>query len=387
MYGGWGNDYLNADDVLDTGGAANLGTDTNPSYEDLAFGGAGRDVLVGNTGGDRLIDWSGEYNSYLVPFAPFGMATVSRTVQPQLPEFLYALSLSDGADPFIAQHYGSDPARDGEPYGELGLIRQQDDAWGDQRGKPRDPQAGNTPGGHRDVLRTSGNKPINSPDTDPPTGSAHAGLITIDAPVLEMAQFVSYGDQTLAPLVITGLAGSTVSYRLSDGTHSITGTAMLGDDGKFSILVDVSVLADGTVTATATLAADGLSSGAGSTSAQKHAVIPGSVGLALAGYVGIAGSKGSPITFTGGAGNFVEYQVQGPGGLIDDSGFLDANGILTVWVNFTGYADGTYYVAALQTDAFGSSSDVQLSAPQADPRHGDAHGLDRRDRPHQQTRR
>ena len=29
-----------------------------PSYEDRAFGGAGRDVLIGNTGGDRLIDWA-----------------------------------------------------------------------------------------------------------------------------------------------------------------------------------------------------------------------------------------------------------------------------------------------------------------------------------------
>src|SRR5205823_10439587 len=69
-----------------TGGVTNLGTDTNPSYEDLAFGGAGRDVLLANTGGDRLIDWVGEFDSYLTEFAPFGMATVSRTMQPQLPE-------------------------------------------------------------------------------------------------------------------------------------------------------------------------------------------------------------------------------------------------------------------------------------------------------------
>jgi VCBS repeat-containing protein len=68
--------------------------DTHPHYEDRAYGGAGRDVLIGNTGGDRLIDWVGEFNSYLVPFAPFGMATVSRTMQPQLHEFLYALSAS-----------------------------------------------------------------------------------------------------------------------------------------------------------------------------------------------------------------------------------------------------------------------------------------------------
>ena len=37
----------------------------------------GIDILIGNTGGDRLIDWVGEFNSYIVPFAPFGIATVS----------------------------------------------------------------------------------------------------------------------------------------------------------------------------------------------------------------------------------------------------------------------------------------------------------------------
>ena len=34
-----------------------------------------------------------------MPFAPFGIATVSRQNDPQLPEFLYALSASQGADP------------------------------------------------------------------------------------------------------------------------------------------------------------------------------------------------------------------------------------------------------------------------------------------------
>jgi hypothetical protein len=126
--------------------------DTQVSYEDRAYGGAGRDVLIGNTGGDRLIDWVGEFNSYLVPFAPFGQATVSRTLQPQLAEFLYALSASDGADPTLGS---AGDVRNGEPTGELGVVRQQDFAWQDQTGAPRDPQAGNVPGGKRDVLRSA----------------------------------------------------------------------------------------------------------------------------------------------------------------------------------------------------------------------------------------
>jgi Ca2+-binding RTX toxin-like protein len=170
MYGGFGNDLLNADDYLETESNEtdnkdtvdsrydNQVPDTQISYEDRAFGGGGRDVLIGNTGGDRLIDWVGEFNSYLVPFAPFGMATVSRTLQPQLAEFLYTLSASDGADPTRWNDTNADPAlryRNGEPEGELGVVRQKDFAWQTQTGAPADPQAGNIPGGFRDVLRTA----------------------------------------------------------------------------------------------------------------------------------------------------------------------------------------------------------------------------------------
>ncbi|QXE26036.1 parallel beta-helix repeat [Richelia sinica FACHB-800] len=155
LYGGWGDDLLNVDDNLETNGGLNNTPDTHPSYEDRAFGGAGRDILIANTGGDRLIDWAGEFNSYVVPFAPFGLGTVSRSLQPQLAEFLYALSQSDGADPTRANDTGADPLRNGEPEGELGLVRQQDSAWGNQTGAPNDPQTSNISGGSRDVLRSS----------------------------------------------------------------------------------------------------------------------------------------------------------------------------------------------------------------------------------------
>lgn len=156
IYGGWGNDLLNADDNLGTNNDLNDMPDTHPYYEDRAYGGAGRDILIGNTGGDRLIDWVGEYNSYLVPYAPFGQASVSRTLQPFLPEFLYALSAGDGADPTRPDDTGADPLRNGEPDAEMGLVLQKDFAWQAQTGAPADPQAGNIPGGHRDVLRSAG---------------------------------------------------------------------------------------------------------------------------------------------------------------------------------------------------------------------------------------
>lgn len=155
LFGGYGYDLMNVDDDHTTNGDANDMPDTHPSYEDIAYGGAGRDVLIANTGGDRLIDWAGEFNSYIVPFAPFGMATVSRTLQPQVMEYLYALSASDGADSTRAADTGMLAERNGEPEGELGLVKQKDLDWHDQTGGPDDPQPGNIPGGKRDVLRSS----------------------------------------------------------------------------------------------------------------------------------------------------------------------------------------------------------------------------------------
>jgi len=153
MFGGYGNDEINADGNLDTNGGLNDQTDPVPfASNDIAFGGAGLDVLIANTGSDRLIDWSGEFNSYLVPFSPFGSPTISRSVQPALFDFLYKLSASVGSDPTRLPGFGtdvpigSDPARNGEPYGEIGLVTQQDPDWNAQHGGPRDPQPGNTNG-------------------------------------------------------------------------------------------------------------------------------------------------------------------------------------------------------------------------------------------------
>jgi hypothetical protein len=83
------------------------------------------------------------------------MGTVSRTLQPQLREFLYELSGSDGADPTRATDTGNDAARNGEPDGEIGLVMMKDADWQDQTGAPADPQAGNIPGGKRDVRRSA----------------------------------------------------------------------------------------------------------------------------------------------------------------------------------------------------------------------------------------
>src|SRR5260370_2627549 len=85
------------------------------------------------------------------------MPAVSRTLMPFLPEFLYALSKSDGADQTLGPRsdafcagaggssnlacsdyptYSGTSARNGEPFGELGLVLQHDAAWHQQSGPP-----------------------------------------------------------------------------------------------------------------------------------------------------------------------------------------------------------------------------------------------------------
>ncbi len=176
LWGGWGNDLLNADDNLNTANGTNSRPDTNPSYEDFAYGGAGLDVLIANTGGDRLVDWSGEFNTFLVPFSPSGVGAISREFSPQLQALLVALGLSDGADPFAGLRHGGDPTRNGEPFGELGLVNSSDAAWGAQKGSARDPQTVNG-SGSVDVQRSAGTLPI-SQLTDAPIGSGPLATIT-----------------------------------------------------------------------------------------------------------------------------------------------------------------------------------------------------------------
>jgi len=142
LYGGTGNDVLNADDNLDTSGGANTAEDTGSLFggTDIAYGGGGRDALIGNSKNDRLVDWVGEFNNYNVPFSQFGNNAVARQILPGLVDFLLRLSKGDGADQTRVGAGLGTAARNGEPFGELGMFLQQDAGWNDQTGAPVGPQ-------------------------------------------------------------------------------------------------------------------------------------------------------------------------------------------------------------------------------------------------------
>jgi VCBS repeat-containing protein len=178
LFGGFGNDLLDARSSQDIDGGLNDQPNNAVNITNRAFGGAGKDVLIADNEADRLIDWVGNFNTYLVPFPQFGMPTISRTVQPQLPEFLYALSASDGVDMTRAADVpGADPTRNGEPFGELGLVLQQDAAWHQQTGAPSAPTGHIAGSSSRVIIRSvtfNGNQaPTMFPDSGTWTAAAN----------------------------------------------------------------------------------------------------------------------------------------------------------------------------------------------------------------------
>ncbi|MEO1639795.1 MAG: hypothetical protein AAFU41_11175 [Pseudomonadota bacterium] len=143
LWGGYGADYINADDDQE---GNNDVADPDISYEDFAFGGAGEDILIANTIGDRLVDWRGEFNSYYTPFQSAGEPTVINNYVNSLLPYLYDLGAATGADPTRANDAPQvlingvpiSQYEAGEPFGELGIVVQSDsDEFGQQAGQNR----------------------------------------------------------------------------------------------------------------------------------------------------------------------------------------------------------------------------------------------------------
>ena len=224
LFGGMGNDVMNADDNLNTVNGTNRGTDTSPSYEDFVYGGGGRDVLIANTGGDRLIDWGGEYNSFLVPFDPFGMATVDRAQAPAVQNMIVALALSEGADPLLGT-------------GALAEIGQSID-----HGGPRDPQPGNSHGS-RDVLRSAGVIVFDTPVTP---GSGAATVAAAPAFIAPTILDPTVPVNVAMPITIIGPVGTVADWTITDPLgHTIKGEVTLGATGAITLTVNVATLGDG----------------------------------------------------------------------------------------------------------------------------------------------
>jgi photosystem II stability/assembly factor-like uncharacterized protein len=90
LRGGGGDDHLYGGedgDLLDGGTGA-----------DIAFGGSGNDALVADQSLDRLIDWTGNSNTFASPGPGKGAAVIIRAPSTHVRDFLLNLATADGAE-------------------------------------------------------------------------------------------------------------------------------------------------------------------------------------------------------------------------------------------------------------------------------------------------
>ena len=136
----------------------------------FAYGGAGRDVLIADTGRARMFDWTGEFNSFIVPFSPFGSPGRQPLVQPvRAATSSRRSSVAGGADQTFVPRLAARRAR--------ALRPRRTRYWNAQHGGPRDPQPGNVPGvqiDYRGCVDLGVGCPCNPADVDRGPGRINA---------------------------------------------------------------------------------------------------------------------------------------------------------------------------------------------------------------------
>jgi hypothetical protein len=252
LWGGAGDDYLQLDPNLNTLGGTNLTADdaTMPfqtgGNDAFAYGGDGLDVMIAGTGTDRMFDWGGEFNSYIVPFARFGEPTIYRSPNPHIRDFLTAFSAASGADVNL-----TDPnyvATDVE----LALFDQSSPVWNANHGGPRDPQPGNypkgnydTPGGPEDDTKeiplqtAAGSTPVMPAPTKgnggkPPPGGTPAIAIQKDvnaADPLHPTAAEDANDPTNPRLLLTGSSVVWTYLLTNPGNVALAVNSITDDNG------------------------------------------------------------------------------------------------------------------------------------------------------------
>ncbi|HET7466406.1 MAG TPA: hypothetical protein VFL29_07050 [Candidatus Dormibacteraeota bacterium] len=357
--------------VLDTSATPNFGT---PAWEALTFGGAGQDILFAGTGGDRLIDWVGNHNSFYVPFSQFGMPTVSRTLQPFMPEFLYALSKSDGADPLLQVRFaGYDDrymgltSRNGEPFGEMGLVLQHDTAWHEQVGPPFNEMPENLGGVGNDVQKTANVLAFHSPGTCQAKPAANNPCVNGQALALSLPSGAGVnlpsGTNTpgagAVPFEVRGNPGSSVNWKFSEGANTVSGTGTVGASGSFGGLANLSGFPDGTITVTVTLTTNGVARTLTGTMG-KNSVAPPAPTVTLSTYVNIANSTGYTLNITGQAGSIANVVITDGGlplpNVANGMDMIGSTGTLSLPVDASNLKDGIVSVSVTLTNGAGDSA-------------------------------
>ena len=173
---GWGDDLGNADDKLNT----NNGLNDLDRHEPVVRGLRLRrrrprrdDRQHRRRPPDRLV---GRVQQLHGPVQPVRRADDEPPASPAASPTSSTRCRRARAPTRRSRAHGGTAARNGEPYGELGLLTQQDPQYGDQQGGSRDPQPGPA---HdtRDVRISAGTQLIQAPGT---TGQSSQPVVFVD---------------------------------------------------------------------------------------------------------------------------------------------------------------------------------------------------------------
>jgi hypothetical protein len=137
----------------------------------------------------------------------------------------------------MAAEHGSDPNRNGEPFGELGIVLNPDAAWQDQNAGPRDPQPGNVPGVKLDVQRSAGTKRL---DAQPPLVIGQAATIQSTSSTKSTSGTSTTSTSTSSSASTTKKKGSNkhaVDVSVLASAFSTGGTAGIADSPATRVVV------------------------------------------------------------------------------------------------------------------------------------------------------
>jgi Ca2+-binding RTX toxin-like protein len=250
MFGGMGGDLLNADDNLETNGGLNNTPDALPFADgDWAFGGGGFDVLIGNTGADRLIDWSKRFNTYVMPAIPtaanptISSPTILRDPSPILTQFLLNIAVSSGYD-------SNTDTLSNEYYAELGLVTNEDGiVWFDQQWQQpdRDPAPTNvsvgvdTLGGY-ETLPAAGIRVVQTTGINVSEyGTTNAILVALTSPPTSNVVLTITSQNSIEVLVSTSsLTFTPLNWYIPQGI-TVQGVDDIVKDGHKPVNVTIAI--------------------------------------------------------------------------------------------------------------------------------------------------
>lgn len=183
------------------------------------------------------------------------------------------------------------------------------------------------------------------------------------APSVSIPEVVNDANDDATPISGVAEPGSTVSLSVDDATPGspVTDTVTAdGTTGAYSKSLNLSSLADGAITVTATATdAVGNTSAPATDTATKDATVPAMPTVNLPTYVNAANDDAVAVTGTAEPGSTVSVSVDDatPGSPVTDSVVAHATtGAYSTSLNLTSLADGTATATATATDAAGNTS-------------------------------